>query len=42
MDQAGFSTFVLVFVSRDLELGAVPAVSPSTKFFRFQWNLVCR
>jgi len=33
----------LVFVSRDLELGAVPAVSPSTKkFFRLQWHLVCR
>jgi len=43
-DRAGFSIFVLVFVSRDLELGAVHAVSPSTKkfFFRFQWNLVCR
>ena len=27
---AGFSTFVLVFVSRDIELGVVPAVSPST------------
>jgi len=33
MDQAGFSIFVLVFVSRDLELGAVAAVSPSTKSF---------
>jgi len=29
--------FVLVFVSRDLELGGVPADSLSTKkFFRFQ------
>ena len=38
----GFLKFVLVFVSRDLELGRVPAVSPSNKkFFRFQWNLVC-
>jgi len=42
-DPAGFSIFVLLFVSRDLELGVVPAVSPSTqKFFWFQWNLVCR
>jgi len=30
-NRAGFLIFVLVFVSRDLELGAVPAVSPSTK-----------
>ena len=32
-DRAGFSIFVLVFVSpsRDLKLGAVPAVSPPTK-----------
>jgi len=30
-DQAGFSIFVLVFVSHDLELGEVLAVSPSTK-----------
>jgi len=37
-DQAGFSIFVLVFVSHDPELGEVLAVSPSTKngFFRFQ------
>jgi len=36
-DQAGFLKFVLVFVSRELELGGVPAVSPSRKkFFRFQ------
>ena len=28
---AGFLIFVLVFVSRDLELGGVPAVSPSRK-----------
>jgi len=36
--RAGFSIFVLVVVSRDLKLGAVPAVSPSTKkfFSRFQ------
>jgi len=35
--RAGFLIFVLLFVSRDLELGGVPAVSPSTnKFFRFQ------
>jgi len=27
----------------DLKLGVVPAVSPSTKkFFRFQWNFICR
>ena len=33
-DRAGFLKFVLVFVSRDLELGGVPAVSPSReKFF---------
>jgi len=32
-DRAGFLIFVLVFVSRDLELGSVPAVSPSTKKF---------
>jgi len=39
---AGFLKFLLVFVSRDLELGGVPAVSPSRKkFFRFQWRLVC-
>jgi len=32
-----FFTFILVFVSRDLEFGGVPAVSPSTQtFFRFQ------
>jgi len=32
-----FFTFVPLFVSRDLELGGVPAVSSSTKkFFRFQ------
>ena len=29
----GFLIFVLVFVLRDLELGGVPTVSPSTKFF---------
>ena len=41
-DRAGFLIFVLLFMSRDLELGAAPVVSPSTKeFFRFQWNLVC-
>jgi len=29
-------TFVLLFVSHDLELGGVPAVSPLTnKFFQF-------
>jgi len=28
---AGFLLFVLDFVSRDLELGGVPADSPSTK-----------
>ena len=28
-DQAGFLKFFLVFVSRDLELGGVPVVSPS-------------
>jgi len=33
--RAGFLILVLVFVSRDLELGGVPAVSPSRKkFFR--------
>jgi len=43
IDRAGFLKFVLVFVSHDLELGGVPAVSPSRRkfFFRFQWNLVC-
>jgi len=30
---ARFLKFVLVFVSRDLELGGVPAVSPSRKVF---------
>jgi len=36
-DRAGFMKFVLVFASRDLELGGVPAVSPSgKKFLRFQ------
>ena len=30
---AGFLLFVLVFVSRDLELEGVPADSPSTKSF---------
>jgi len=29
--QAGFLIFVLVFVSYDLEVGGVPAVSPSAK-----------
>ena len=39
-DRAGFLIFVIVFVSRDLELRVVPVVSPSTKkFFRFRWNL---
>jgi len=38
-----YLSYFLCRVSRDLELGGVPAVSPSTKkFFRFQWNLVCR
>jgi len=32
-DRAGVSIFVLVFVTRDLKLGEVPAVSPSTKSF---------
>jgi len=42
-DHARFFIFILVFVSCDLELGAVPAVSVSkTKFLRFQWHLVCR
>ena len=37
MYEGRFSIFVLVFVSRNLELGAVPAVSPATKkFFLFQ------
>jgi len=31
--RAGFLLFVLVFVSRDFELGGVPAISSSTKFF---------
>jgi len=31
--RVGFLLFVLVFVSRDLELGGVPADSPSTKKF---------
>jgi len=36
-DRAEFLKFVLVFVTRDLELRGVPAVSPSRKkFFRFQ------
>ena len=40
--RAGFLIFVLVFVSRDLELEGVPTVSPSIKSFcRFQWHLVC-
>jgi len=40
---ARFLLFSLVFVSRDLELGVVPAVSQSTKkFFLFQWNLLSR
>jgi len=30
-DRAGLLKFVLVFVSRDLELGGVPVVSPSRK-----------
>ena len=29
--QAGFLLYVLIFVSRDIELGGVPADSPSTK-----------
>jgi len=28
LDRAGFLIFVSLFVSRDLELGGVPAVSP--------------
>jgi len=40
--EVGFLKFDLVFVSRDLELGGVPAVSPSRKkFFGFQWKLAC-
>ena len=36
-DGAIFLILVLLFVSRDLELAGVPAVSPSRrKFFRFQ------
>jgi len=36
-DQARFLIFVLLFVSRNLELGGVHAVTPLTKkFFRFQ------
>ena len=36
-DWAGFLIFVLDFVSCDLELGGVSAVSPcTTTFFRFQ------
>jgi len=31
--RAGFLIFVLVFGSRDLELGGVPLVSPSTQVF---------
>ena len=31
--RAGFLIFLLLFVPRDLELGAVPAVIPSTKKF---------
>jgi len=39
--RAEFFIFILLFVSRDLELGWVPAVSRSTKkFFRFQWHFV--
>ena len=34
-DPAGFLIFDLVFVSRDLEFGGVPAVSPSTSFSDF-------
>jgi len=34
-DRAGCLIFILVFVSRDLELGVVPAVSPSTKSFSY-------
>jgi len=33
VDRAGFLIFVLVFVSLDLELRGVPAVSLSTKSF---------
>ena len=36
--RAGFVKFVLVFVSRDLELGGVPAVSPSRKKFFSDFN----
>jgi len=38
--RAGFSIFVLVFVLRDLKLGAVPAVSPSPKFFPISVKLI--
>jgi len=31
--QAGFLIFILLLMSRDLELGGVPAVSPSRKGF---------
>jgi len=42
-DRSGFVIFVLVFTSRDLGLGALPAViRPQKVFFRFQWHLVCR
>jgi len=35
---AGFLILVLVFVSRDLEFVGVPAISPSTKKFFFNFN----
>jgi len=37
-DRAGFLIFVVVFVSRDLELGGVHTDSPSTKKFFFDFN----
>ena len=36
--QAGFLIFILVYASRDLELGMVPVVSPSTKSFFSDFN----
>jgi len=42
-DPAVFLIFVLLFVSCDLEIRGVSAVSPSkTKLFRFKWILVCK
>jgi len=37
----GFLLFVLVFVPLDLELGGVPAVSPSTIFFSGFYEIWC-